>query len=136
MVMADPSDLGHGKNIARIAKAAPRTSHRLSRCHYNYYWSFVTIRVESQFEFLSYLTIWAFDFCHNLSFWVSSQFELLSFVTTLVFELSQFEFLIFVTIWDVEFCHKFFDFGQNLIFEFCHNSSLWVLSQFVFLSCH
>ena len=41
--------------------------------------SFITIWVFeflSQFEFLSFITIWVFRSHHNLSFWVSSQFEL------------------------------------------------------------
>ena len=28
----------------------------------------------SQFQFLSFVTIWVFEFCHNLNFWVLSQF--------------------------------------------------------------
>ena len=72
------------------------------------------------------ITIWVFEFCHNLIFWVLSQFEFLSFVTIWVFEfrqnlsfwvLSQFEFFSFVTIY---------------IFKFCHNLSFWVSSQFEF----
>ena len=49
------------------------------------------------FEFLVFVTIWVFELCHSLSFWVWSQFKFLScqilslsYVTIWVFELSQF----------------------------------------------
>ena len=122
------------EKIARIAKPTPRTSHRVSRCHYYYFLNcqILSFWVLSRFEFLSchnlsFVTILVFEFCHCLSFWVLSQFEVLSFVTIWVFEfchnlsfwfLSQFEVLSFVII---------------RVFEFCHNSS-WVLSPIDFLS--
>ena len=70
----------HTKNIARIAKAALRKSHRLSRCqvvltkrcHYNYYCHYCH-----------------YYYYHNLSFWVMSKFEL-SFVKIWVFKFCQF----------------------------------------------
>ena len=51
-------------------------------------------KVLSQFDFWSFVTIWvfefhpnlSFEFCHNLSFWVSSQFELLTFIPIWVLE--------------------------------------------------
>ena len=64
----------------------------------------------SQFKFLSFVPIWVFKFCHNLSFvtiW-DIQFLLLlhnlSFVT--IWVLLQFEFLSFVTIGVFEFCQR------------------------------
>ena len=41
--------------------------------------------VLSQFELLNFVTIWVFEFCCNLSLWVLSQFEFWSFVKILVF---------------------------------------------------
>ena len=97
-------------NIPRSRKAALRNL--ISFCHNL---SFVTILVLSQFEFLSFVTIWVFEFCHklkilvlaqlevlscqNFGFWVLSQFEFKSFVIIWVFKLSHFKFLSFVTIW-------------------------------------
>ena len=70
------------------------------------------------------VTILVFKFCQNLSFWVVLQFEFLSYVTIWVFEffltiwvfeyfhnfgfwvLSQFELSSFVFIWFFCFCHK------------------------------
>ena len=46
-----------------------------------------------------FLVLLEFDFfCHTLCFWVQSQFEFLSFVTIWLFKLTQFEFSSFVTI--------------------------------------
>ena len=73
----------------------------------------------------SFVTIWVFEFCHNLSFKVLSQFVFLRFVTIWVF--SQFEFLSLVTIWVLSFATIRF-------FEFCHYLSFQVLSQFEFSS--
>ena len=79
--------------------------------------------VLSQFEYLSFVKIWVFEFCHkcvlssvivcfhNLIFWVLSQFEFLSFVKI-----------------------RFFDFCHNLIFWIFHNLRFGILSQFEFLS--
>ena len=89
-----------GENIARIAKSCPENISLvvevsplllLEFCHNLSFW------VSSQFEFLSFVTIWVFDFCHHLSFLVLSQFKVLSFVTIWVFELSQFDFLLLAT---------------------------------------
>ena len=79
--------------------------------------------VLSQFEFLSFVTIWVFEFCHDLSFWVLSTFGFLSFVTFrfFIFILSQFLFFSFVTIWVFKFCH-------NLCFWFLSLFEFWVLS--------
>ena len=90
-----------------------------------------------QSEFLSFVTIWVFEFCqnnffllfelsHNLCFWVLSQFKFLSFVTIWFFEfchnltfqvLSQYVFLSFVTIGVFKFCHY-------LRFWVCHKGHL------------
>ena len=72
---------------------------------------YVTITTTVTTVNITTLTIWVFEFCHNLKFWVLSQFEF--------WVLSQFEF---------EFC-------PNLNFEFCHTLSFWFVSQFEFLSC-
>ena len=83
------------------------------------------------FEFLfhhfrsSFVTIWEFEFCHNLRFWVLLQFEFLNCVTICV--------LSCVTIWVFEFCHNyiFFRFVTFLVFGFCHSLvTVGVLSQF------
>ena len=101
--------------------------------------------IVSQFEFLSFiktwvfcfLTIWVFEFHHNLSFKVSSQLEFLSLTTIWVFEvhhnwnwsfwvLSPFELFDLVINW-VFFWH----------FELLSFITIWVflvLSQFEFLS--
>ena len=69
------------------------------------------LKVLLQFEFLSFVTILVLELCHNLSHWVLSPFECLSFVTIWVIELSQIE-------------------GSVLSqFQFCCNSSYWVLFQ-------
>ena len=87
-----------------IAKSCPEKSHLFLRCQVVFtkhilslrvlsqfeFLSFVIIWVVSKFEFLSFFTIWVFEFCHNFRFWVWSQFEFLSFVT----------------IWRFEFCHN------------------------------
>ena len=83
--------------------------------------SFVTICLFklSQFEFLSFVTIWVSELCHNLSFWV----------------LSQFDFLSFATIGDFEFCHNLsfivitilvLSFITFQVFKFCHDFKFWV----------
>ena len=64
---------------------------------------------------LAFVTIWFFQFGHNLSFWGLSQFEFLSFVT-----IKFFDFCLNFTFW-------FYTFW---VIEFWHNSSFWVLSQF------
>ena len=96
----------------------------------------------SQLEFLSFVTIWVFNFfynlrcwvCQNLSFWFLTQFEFLIFVTIQVFFLSQFELLSFVTIWVFEFSPSFwywFLWKLNF-FKFRHNLNIWFLSLFRF----
>ena len=54
------------------------------------------------------ITIWVFEYCHNLSFWILLKFVFFSFLTNFdktqklklnFWVLSQFEFLSFVTIW-------------------------------------
>ena len=86
------------KTLQESQKAAPRTSHRLSRCqvvftkrchhcychyyyfhyyHYYYYYN-LSFWVLSQFELLSSVTIWVFEFCHHLFFF--------SLVTIIIFE--------------------------------------------------
>ena len=79
-------------NIAKSQIAFLNTSHRLTRCQV-----FLNIRQKlsfnlnlsfwglSQFELLSFITIWVVEFCHSLSFWNLSNFEL-NFVQIQVFE--------------------------------------------------
>ena len=151
-------DTHDSKTLQESQKAALRKSHQLSRCrivltkrcHFNYYFHYchyyyyhnLSFVVLSQFSFLkfwynlSFVTVWFFELCHNLSFWVCHnlsfwvlnvfEFECLSFVTFWVFSychnlscwvLSRFEFLTIVTIW---------------VFGFGHNLSFWLLSQFDF----
>ena len=100
----------------------------------------VIFQVSSQFK-LMFLTIWAFEFCHNLSLschnlsrhiWdlMLSQFWDLS-----QFELSHFEFVSFVTIWVVTIQVFFYSFFFTISgFEFNHNLSIWVLSQLNFIT--
>ena len=99
--------------------------------------SFVTIWVFELFHSSSFfllLTVWSFEFGHNLVLvkiwifeWSRFQFEFshnfdflscynlnLGFVTIWVFEWSQFEFLSFVTIWVQVFFGK-----QIVIFLYC-----------------
>ena len=123
--------------------------HYCQYCHYYHYCNLkkkfcynLSFWFGSQFAFLSFVTIWVIEFCHN--------FLVFEFCLKLCFSvLSQLDFvkfcqiLSFVTVWFFEFCHKlcfwvlsqlvFFSFVTILTFEFCHKLS-WVLSQFVFLS--
>ena len=109
-------------------------------CHYYYYHN-LSFWVLSQFDFLRFVTVWVFEFCHSLivfvpswfflkvfhslSFWVLSPIEFCHILTFWVWSqfefwvLYQFEFLSFVIIW---------------VFEFCHNLSFGLLSQFKVLS--
>ena len=82
-------------------------------------WLFEFFLVLSQLEFLTFVAIWGFESCHNLSFWVWALFKFLSFVTIWLFKdlshlsvLSQFGFLSFVT---------------NFVFELCHNWSFFII---------
>ena len=90
-------------------------------------WKFV-LKKRFLSEIVILIRIWVLEFCHNFSCWVLSQFELLNFVIFWVLSnwvefcpnsslsvLLQFKFMSFVTIW---------------FFEFFHNFSYWVLSQF------
>ena len=114
-----------------------------------YKWRFVFKLVVSQLEFLSFITIWVFDFflslkiffCHNLSF--EFFFHNLSFLTFRFFSK-------YVTIWVLSqidfFTISFFfynlsfsklDFFHPLsywVFEFHRNFHFWVSSKFELLS--
>ena len=102
--------------IVRLQNASLSISHQLSRCQVvptkPIFKNFVINWVFSQIEFFFVVTIWVFEFCHNLSwefcqnlsFWVLWQFK--------GCVLSQFESLGFFTI---NFC------------LFCFNLSFWVL---------
>ena len=125
------------RNIARIANSCPESGW-LSRCWGDKkfrFWvcsqfenlSFVTIwRFFSQFDFFSFVTIWGFEFCQDLIFFQFCHNS--SFCG-----LSQFEFLSFVTIWFLEFCHilscwvlthfEFLSFVTIWVFEYRHNLS-------------
>ena len=110
------------KNIARSQKAAPSTSHQLSRCQVvlakrsfvrNWVFEFCDILI------LSFVTIWVFKMCHNWSIWDLLQFEFWSCHNLILF-------------W---FCHNLiclvclFDFLRVVItklFEFCNNLRIWV----------
>ena len=78
-------------------------------------WSFVITQVLSQFE-KSFVTVWIFELCHNLSlvtFWVLEFCHNLSFVTIQVFEFCNIlsywvlwqSFWVFITVWVFEFHH-------------------------------
>ena len=98
------------KNIARLQKAAPRTSHPLLRCQVvltKRNWGFSGLDFFSFVRILvfSFIRTKVFEFGHNLSLWI----------------LPQLEFLSVVTIW---------------VFKLCHNLKFCVLSHFEFLSGH
>ena len=124
--------VGEEKTSQESRKAAPRTYHRLSRCQA------VFTKICHQY----YCRYWYchychYQYCHNLIFWVLSQFELLSFVT--IWVLSQFEFchklifFSFVTILVFEvFYLIFLSFFTIWVFEFCDSLISWVLSQLDF----
>ena len=137
-------EMGSGWKTSRESQnAAQRTSHQLSRCLnvltkrpflsiFGHKLIFVIIHVLSEFQFLSFVTIWVIEFCHNMSqfkfwhnfgfvtIWVLSQLEFFKFFHNLSFWVfSQFEFFSFVSIW---------------VFEFYHHLSFWVWSKFGFLS--
>ena len=79
------------KNNARLEKVAQSTSHRSPRCQAvltkrgffqmlseNKFWqnlSFVRIWVLSEFEFLSFVTVWDFEFTCHLNLWVLPAFD-------------------------------------------------------------
>ena len=123
-------------------------------CHY-YYCQNLIFLVLSQFDFLSFVTIQVFEFCHNLSlsfitfcfsefcqnssFWVCQN---LSFWVLSYFFLakSQFKCLSFVTIWIFELSwvelsflvlweFEFLSFVTIWVIKFGHNLS-WVLPKF------
>ena len=112
-----------------------------------------------QFEYSSFVAIWVFEFCHNLScefchnlsckfchnfsFWILSHLKCLCLVSVSVFEfchnlsfrvLSQLEFLSFVTIRVFRF------FFTIWVFQFCHNFfyhlSCWSVKLFLLKICH
>ena len=66
------------------------------------------VQVSSQYEYLSFITIWVIEFHHNLSFWVSSRFELLRFITIWVFD-----FLHNLSFWWKTFLVKFLSFSSQ-----------------------
>ena len=116
------------------------------------------------FYLFFFVTIWVYDFGHNLSFWVLSQCVIFSFVTIWTFKFCHKLGFWFVTIWVFEFvticvfelCHNFKDkkyFFLNVtsvttvttvttvtqcvtiwVLEFDHNFSIVVLSQLKFFS--
>ena len=98
------------KTLWETRKAALRTLHRLLRCQVVFT------------EICQYYHYCHYNYCHNLRFWVLSQW---------VFELSQFFFSFFFTIWVFKlgqnFSFFFFLILSIWVFEFCHNSSFWVL---------
>ena len=98
------------KNSSILQKAALSTSHRLLRCQVvltKRLFKVLKLSIVRIFVFLSFVTIWVLEFCHNLSF------------------------LNFVAIWMFEFGHNlsFWVLSQFKFLSF-HNFSLWVLSQF------
>ena len=104
---------------------------------------FVTFRVLSNcvFEFCKILSIWVFYIlsCKILSFWDLSQFKLLGFVTIWVFEFCHNLNLQFSH--NLSFCvlsppvFFFIVLSPFHLFRlFSHNLRFWVLSQFQFLS--
>ena len=90
---------------------------------YVFIWFFLVLS-PFDFFFLPFflkITIWIFEFYHNLRFVLSPKFKFWSLITIWFFFVSsQLQFLSFITIW---------------FFEFNHNLSFWVSSQFEFLSC-
>ena len=79
----------------------------------------VTSCVLSHFEFLSFVTIFVFEFYHNKSFWFLSQFYVLGLIT----------------IWVVKFNHNLsFELDNYLSFWALSHLSFWVSLQFEFLS--
>ena len=84
----------------------------------------------SQFEFLTSVTVWTFEFCKKIWVVTTQVFEfshILSFVTILVFELSHFQF---------EFCHNLgFGVVPIWVFHLPHFEFLGFF-KFKFLSRH
>ena len=127
MALSNNPGIGWSMRIDREILCLPYAGFLLLR-YYNYY------RLN-----LSFVSIWVFEFCHNLSFWFLWQFEFLCFVTIWVFDVGHdLTFLSFVTIWLFELCHNLTFWVVTIwLFEFCHNLSsvtIWVLSQFEFFS--
>ena len=95
------------------------------------------------------VTNWV-EFCHNLGFWVLSQFEFLSFMRIWVFQFhhnlslsfyhyssffsvsSDFEFLGFIRIWVLEFHQNLSFWVIRIWVEIHQNVSFWVSSEFEF----
>ena len=95
--------------------------------------SFVTIwvfLVFSRFRFCH-----NFSFFHSFSFWVFFQFEILSFLIVWVFEFFTIGVLSCVPIWVLELSQiEFLSFLTNSVFKFCHNLSFRVVPQLNFMS--
>ena len=108
-----------------------------------YYISFVSSQVKflswtnhvflvlSQFEILSFVTIWVFEFCHIFIFQVLSQFKFLSLGKIRFFlVLSQFEFESFI--------HKYFDIKKKKkSFKFCYDNMMCYIKEvLIIISFH
>ena len=76
----------------------------------------------SQFEVLSFVTIWVFE---------SSQFDFIGFVTTWVFEFSHIFGLVTISVFKLSH-FQFFSFVRILVF-ICYNLSFQVLSHFLYI---
>ena len=87
------------KTSQESLKVALGTSHRFWRCQ-------VVLTKICHYYYCHYCYCHCchYYYCHNLSFWVLPQFNCLSFVTIWAFEFCQFDFLSFVPICFSEFC--------------------------------
>ena len=87
-------------------------------------------RVISQFEVLSWVTIWfIFSFVTFRVFWFGHNWSVWFFSSHFEFKvLSEFKCLNVVTIWVFEFCYSL-NFITIWFSKFCHNLSFWVWSQ-------
>ena len=108
------------KNIARSQMAVSNTSHRLLRCQVvlNKRLFVKKLFFWLEFDFLSVVTIWVVEFCHNLSCWMSSYFEFLKFVKLWV------EFYLNSSCW-VYFQFKLLSFVTNSVFKLWNNFIFW-----------
>ena len=123
------------KNVQMLDHFFPLlgTSHRFLRCQV-----VLSKRCHYYYCHYCYCHCCHYYYCHNLSFWVLPPFNCLSFVTIWAFEFCQFDFLSFVPICFSEFCLNscfFFSFWHNWVFEFFQrNIYLFLfLSKFQFL---
>ena len=120
--------------------AASNISHRLSMCqvvHNKRLLSEIVFWLE--FEFMSFVIIWVVEFCHNLSCRILSQFEFLKLVKLWVEFCPNSSFRVLLQLHFLFiFCNYlsfwFWVFVTVCVFEFFHNFSLWVLSQFNLIS--